>query len=70
LTARLESGGNAGLMESEENKKPFPLAFAQTLEIAIERRFHTLPPHGCCWIRMTFTLCTPSDTSALRQQQL
>jgi hypothetical protein len=34
-------------MESEENVKAVSLAFAQTLEIAKERRFHTFPPHGC-----------------------
>jgi len=44
-----ESGGNAGLMGSEENKSRFP-RFPQTLEIARERRFHTFPPHCCCWI--------------------
>jgi hypothetical protein len=47
FAAGAKSGGNAGLMESEENVKAVSLAFAQTLEIAKERRFHTFPPHGC-----------------------
>jgi hypothetical protein len=36
----MRSGGNAGQIESEENKKRFP---SQPLEIAIERRFSQIP---------------------------
>ena len=42
-SGRCPRGGNDGLMESEENIKPFPL-FPQSLEIATEQRFPHYAP--------------------------
>jgi hypothetical protein len=67
LTARRGGGGNAGLMESEENEKAVSLAFPQPLEIA-KNAITTLPPHGYCDCILTFLICTRNDISALHQQ--
>ena len=52
LSALVRAAGNAGLMESMEDRTIRPSClppFPQTLEIAKERRFHTFPPRDCYW---------------------
>jgi hypothetical protein len=69
LREKLGCGGNAGLMESKENIKPFP-----TLPTVLGNHQRTVittfPPHGDYYWIWTLLLCSRQDISALQQQDL
>jgi hypothetical protein len=67
LARKTGCGGNAGLMESKENIKPFP-----TLPTVLGNHQRTVittfPPHGDYYWIWTLLLCSRQDISALQQQ--
>src|SRR5258708_14699411 len=69
LREKLGCGGNAGLMESKENIKPFP-----TLPTVLGNHQRTVittfPPHGDYYWIWTLLLCSRQDISALQQHKV
>jgi hypothetical protein len=68
LARKTGCGGNAGLMGSEENIKPFPSL--PTVLGNHQRTITTFPPHGDYYWIWTLLLCSRQDISALQQQKM
>ena len=69
LARKTGCGGNAGLMESEENIKPFP-SLPTVLGNHQRTVITTFPPHGDYYWIWTLLLCSRQDISALQQQMI
>jgi len=67
LARKTGCGGNAGLMESEENIEPFP-SLPTVLGNHQRTVITTFPPHGDYYWIWTLLLCSRQDISALQQQ--